>query len=231
MRGERFDRRDYYWVNPDGTFGTITPRVLLREPNGYVPMIPHTGDLGLPGGHTQMRDIRRGWRKLFWNPLAHVPTVIRETKEETGVDIRPFLRKRLELLGIVNVTIIDAVKKRVINAITPVLYTEIPGGLPFNDTVVKVVPGHIPKRTFPDASLALFRLHTLESVGLMKFAIEPVILNENEPVVFRMGKRQGYVAGAPPFWREGYQQRAPYIPRTLPPHLRKWLKQQYARMY
>ncbi len=231
MRKEKRDRRDYYWTSESGLITTITPRVILREPNGYLPMIRHGDVLGLLGGHTQRRDMGPRWRKLLWNPLAHVRTVIRETKEESGVDIRPFLRRRLEFLGIVDILVVDMNRRLLINNITPILYTDIPGGLPFRPDIEKVHPRSIPVRTFPDASLGLFRLFTLEDAGLMRFHVEPVPLNVGEEIVYRTGDRQEYIRGEPPYHLEGYPRRAPAIPRTLPPSMRHWLRDQYARRY
>jgi|GEM_PF-7129858 len=220
------DKRKNDWMLESGA---VTPRVLLIEPNGYVPMLLYKGWHGLPGGHVALGEAASLPLANILDPEVLAPTIIRETLEEGNIDITPWIRTRSAVLGFTEVDIIDREKHTITHAVSPIMICKIPGGLPFNEHIVKVPPGRIPIRTYPDAALALLHRERMKRSGA-RGPIYPDWLNAWGEVVFENHPEKRYIRGRPPFEALGLSFMPPSIPRTYPAHIRSWLESQYAKM-
>lgn len=211
------------------SISVITPRVLLVEPNGYTPLIRHHGWLGLMGGHITLEESERLKDKNLLDPDIIAPTIVREVQEEANADIGPYVRTSAAMLGLAEVHIIDFVRPLFTHATIPIMICKIPGNLPFRGAIEKVPPHRLPLKTFPDAAMALIHREQMHRKG----ATGPIIpdwLNKWGEIIFETHPDKRYIKGTPPVVEYSHGTQTPPIPRTYPPHIRRWLIQQYRKM-
>lgn len=221
------------WIgyhHDDNVFAVLTPRALLVEPNGFIPM----GRIGkwhmLFGGHAKQREMQQIFEVLpNLTPAAIENTVVAEVQEETKIDIRSHYRKSAKIFGVAHVDIVDRSHRTITHAVTPVVVCPIPGGLPFAKDVIKVPPGHIPQYTFPDAAYALAAWNDKTERMIRLLARFPDNLND-ELVIFQTRPYRKYLHGEPPLHALGFVYDPEPIPKNYPQDLQRWLHQQHAKM-
>jgi len=195
MQKEGDDGTDSFLVKSERVISSLSPRLILLEENGNIPLVPYkdTGWLGLPGGKATEAELVE---EVNFLSTGAFPTLAREVWEECGIDVS-YQLERSACLGLAEIGVVDSVQKQVNFVLTPI-YVCKTNELRDLDENVQVVNiwQHIPGPLFPDARLAISRLK--EGVGNQKGQIHPGWLNGNK-IYFEMKPQMGLLMG-PPEW-------------------------------
>lgn len=175
-------------------------RVIIISSTGKFILVPYqnTNWLGLPGGKVKTGEYQTDGNLL--TTAAH-PTLIREVKEECGIDISFYLARSFFYLGLAEVTAIDNTRKIATNILTPISVCSVLQ-IKKNDlkpeTVVMNIEDHLSGPLFPDARIALTFLKKLWQAERL-LPVLPVYLSSEKPIFFQTHPTVGPLWG-PPEW-------------------------------
>jgi 8-oxo-dGTP pyrophosphatase MutT (NUDIX family) len=178
---------------------TVSPRVILLDENGNFPLVRYkdTPWLGLPGGQVEIEE--DSIEKNFLSTGAF-PTLIREVKEECGIDISSYLTKKCGCLGITEVSSVSESEsgKKIKHGKVLLFVCRVPGNL-FNNLSEGVelvnINSHLPGPIFPDARVAIEYLK--KSRGKKNGPIEPAFLGPKRKMWAQMKPKVRMLFGNP----------------------------------
>lgn len=214
----------------DAHVAAVIPRVFPVEPNKTVIMIRHKRGKGALGGHITRAESATIHQKNLLDVRALSQTLSREAKEEGGLDIGEYIEKNGRVIGLAEVLMVRRDAHTSVDALIPMVLCNIPGGLPFNEQVMRVPWGHIPAHTYPDAALTLIHMYTHPHILNDDRPIMPEWLNRWGKVVFELSPKRRYLQGRPPLERLGYIYRHPPIPQKYPEDIKRWMELQYEKL-
>ena len=180
----------------------LAPRVIILDKAGNLPLVEYkkTGWFGLPGGKVEEDELTEG---VDYLSSGSFPTLIREIKEETEIDVSGFIHDSA-CLGIAEIGVVDSVEKRIDFNISPIFVCRmdtIEGAS--KKTKIANLNSHLPGPIFPDARLAIGRLK--EGLRDEKGPIEPKWLNEEGVFYFELRPKMRLLFGPPSWMSKGVQ--------------------------
>lgn len=198
MEREHESGKDFFVRKSDRVRTATSPRVIIIDKDGNFPLVPYknTQWQGLPGGKMKESEVIYNVNQLS---TGSFPTLVREVKEECGIDISNSLNKSA-CLGLAEIGVVDGEKKQVTLVYSPVFVCKTTdlGKLSSNVKLANI-NSHLPGPVFPDTRLALRRLK--EGIRDEKGPIYPTWLNDRKIYYFEMRPEMKLLIG-PPDWMQ-----------------------------